>query len=521
MRYYGLGVSPGIAAGSTLWLSRNAHPQTGLSGPAAKEALALAKDRATKELQSLLSTMSPGPLRDIMEAHELILEDPELWELIDRHIDQGLTSDEAVDKALSHFHELLANSGNEYVGARSDDVYDVGQRIRRGISAMPQVKWPASEPKILVADSLYPSDAAAIDLKYVKGIVLGTGSETSHVAILARSLGIPAVILGEQVNTLNNHTPLVMDGKEGLVSTDAADQKNLRNPQKPVAVIRGHVATADGVRVHVMANIGSLFEAQVALENGADGIGLLRTEFFFEDHLPSEEEHYARLHDIAKLFGPGQPIVVRVADIGGDKPLPYLRLPAEANPFLGKRAIRLFPEYSEIYEPQLRAIVRLAQTFDIRVMFPMIATEEDWAIAKKLLAKSVADVQESTSSRRSPLAGMMIEIPSAALISETLADQAQFFSIGTNDLIQYVFAADRTQAGLSRYYQPDHPAVLRLIKMTIDAANRAGIPVALCGEMAGNLDYLPILLNLGLREFSMAPSNIPPFKQAVSNLRMG
>lgn len=513
MELFGLGAAPGKAVGPAIWY----HPNVSRAIDDRRIQLSQLRQTVLSSLKTLREQAGSEVLRDVLDAQILIADDPELWHRIETLKASGESLVSAIEHAISEAALALANLDDDYLAARADDIRDVGQQILRtipGAAEGPSV-WPATQPAILVADYLYPSDTAHLDLSLVQGFLLREGSPTSHVAILARSLGIPAVILGDAVEKIADRTLLIMDGGTGAIVSNptAISMTDLKKPDTPI--ILDKVVTRDGIVIYVEANIGAANEASLAIQKGADGIGLLRTEFLFDgSRAPSEDEHREALDTIAKAMQ-GRPVTVRAADIGGDKPLKYLTLPQESNPFLGTRAIRLLDRYPDLYDAQIRAAIHVGQSYPIKLMFPMVATLDDWHRCRAVVERIYADLPGSF--QRIPI-GMMIEVPSAALFAPELSREADFFSIGTNDLIQYLFAADRLSPGLAPYYQPRHPVVLRVLRDVIRSADQANIPVSLCGEMAGDPDNVPILLGLGLRRLSMGPANIPKVKALIQSL---
>lgn len=472
---------------------------------------------------------------EIFTAHQLFLEDPALRDRVRGQIEgEGSNAEAALAEAVAGYAELLRGMEGEIFRQRAVDVEDVGQRVLRillGLSEAPLDQLP--EPVVLVAHDLTPSDTARLDKERALGFCTAVGGTTSHTAILASSLGLPAVVgLGEEVLDLPDGTPLIIDGEEGVVIANPdeearaayqARQERLRAQQ--VAAKRAAqepAITRDGHRVEIVANVADVASARVALEHGAEGIGLLRTEFLYLNRttMPNEEEQYAAYRAIAEVMGE-RLIIIRTLDIGGDKPAPYLAIGEELNPFLGWRAIRLCLDEPDMFKTQLRAILRAGHGRNVKIMFPMIATLQELQRAKGLLREAEGElVAEGLPHAQDLEVGIMVEIPAAAVAADVLAREADFFSIGTNDLIQYTMACDRTNERVASLYQPLHPAVLRLIKGVIDAAHGAGKWVGMCGEMAGQEEAVPILLGLGLDEFSVNGSIIPVVKRIIRSLSL-
>jgi phosphotransferase system enzyme I (PtsI) len=465
----------------------------------------------------------------------LFLEDPTLLERVASKInDEQCNAEAALAEVMAGYAGLLRSSEDEVFRQRAVDVEDVGQRVLGVLIGPPNRSLDQlTESVILVAHDLTPSDIVKLDQKYVLGFCTATGSTTSHVAILARSLGLPAVVgLGEELLSFSSGTVLVVDGDNGLVilEPDETTLTTYRLRQEELQTQRlagrnaalGPATTRDGHRVKVLANVTSLDAARAALDYGAEGIGLLRTEFLFLNRAatPSEEEQYGSYRAILDVMG-DRPVIFRTLDVGGDKQAPYLRVGEELNPFLGWRAIRLCLDQPEIFKTQLRAILRAGYRRNIKIMFPMVTILEEFLHAKGLLREA----QDELAARDIPYAekpeiGMMVESPAAAIGADCLAHEAEFVSIGTNDLVQYVMACDRTNEHVAYLYQPFHPSVLRLIKAVIDAAHKANKWVGLCGEMAGEPAAVPILLGLGLDEFSVAGPVIPIVRGIVRRLSL-
>jgi phosphocarrier protein FPr len=467
----------------------------------------------------------------IFDAHLLFLDDEALRVPTHRAIFDGKRNaaaawQGAVETVAAEYRAL----DDDYLRARAADVVDVGRQtllnLLNGAAAPVLI-----EPGILLAADLSPADTARLDPKLVLGVCTAYGGPTSHSAILARTFGIPAIAgLGEAILDLADGTPLIMDGETGqvwpspepgLITEYTRRAEAVRMAQAEAkAASAAPALTRDGRRVEVAANIGALADARAALSAGAEGVGLFRTEFLFLDRraAPDEEEQFNAYHAVAQAMG-GRPVIIRTLDVGGDKPLPYLDLGHEANPFLGWRAIRLCLAQPEFFKIQLRAIVRAAAHFPIKVMFPMIATLAEWRAARALLAEARAEVGRDGGPVPDRIeTGIMVEIPSAALRADQFAAEVDFFSIGTNDLTQYTLAAERGNPRVATLADAFQPAVLELIRQVAEAAQAHGKWAGVCGELAGDPLAVPLLVGLGVSELSMAPPAIPRAKQLIRAL---
>jgi phosphoenolpyruvate-protein phosphotransferase len=383
------------------------------------------------------------------------------------------------------------------------------------------------EPCIVLAEDLTPSDTAQLDRRNVRGFCTAKGGKTSHAAILARSLGIPAVVgAGTAVLEIPPETPLILDGDKGLLIVNPVHETILeykarqrrRQDARALALASAQepAVTRDGHTVEVVANIGAVDEVEIVLQKGGEGVGLLRTEFLYlnRNTPPTEDEQTNAYQGIAKALE-GRPLIIRTLDIGGDKPLPYLPLEHEDNPFLGHRGLRLCLAHPEMFRTQLRAILRAAAHGNIKVMYPMVTDVQEVRAAKEHMQAARQNLDQRGIAFGEPETGIMVEIPATAIAADLFTPEVDFFSIGTNDLTQYTLAADRTNTKVQDIADPLHPAVLRLIANTIRVAHDAGIWVGLCGELAGDPLAAPLLLGLGLDEFSMAPAAIPAVKSVL------
>jgi phosphoenolpyruvate-protein phosphotransferase len=465
----------------------------------------------------------------IFEAHVELAEDPELASGVEERVRKLESPEAAVLAVGEEYAAEFAAMEEEYLAARADDVRDVTGQISAELTGRgPAALEALTTPSVVLARSLAPSDTARIPKGRALGFVTAEGSRTSHVSIMARSMGIPAVVgVGPALEEALDASTVAVDGAQGYAVTDPdeATVAEFEKISEGLAAERAvldqyrHVEarTRDGRRIEVAANLGSASEAEDALEWGAEGVGLFRTEFLFmeRDELPSEEEQYEAYGAVARAFG-DKPVIVRTLDVGGDKDLPGVDQPPEENPFLGWRGIRMSLDTPGLFEPQLRAILRAAAHGNLKVMFPMVVEVGELRAAKGLLEECRARLEAEGVEVGEVEVGVMIETPAAAICASELAEESAFFSIGTNDLVQYTLAADRGNERLRRLQSADHPAVLELIRQTCEAAREAGIQVGVCGEAAGDPELIPKLVALGGTELSMGAPAIPRAKKVVS-----
>jgi phosphotransferase system enzyme I (PtsI) len=493
-----------------------------------------AQEQARMELKGLRENVAARTRGDefaaIFDAHEMMLDDPMLADKVGSKIQQGIIVEQAVADATQELASLLANMEDELFAARAADVQDVGRRVLRILLGLPDTALNSLQnPSIIIAQDLTPSDTARLDPALALGFCTALGGLTSHSAILARTLGLPAVVgLGASaLASMKSGQMLVMDGGSGTLVVDPPEETLTRyraiKREKEIrleaikASARTEACTANGRRVEVAANIGEVETAREAVEFGAEGVGLLRTEFLYlnETRAPDENKQYGIYKAIFDVMGQ-RPVIIRTLDIGGDKPPSYMPFPQEMNPFLGWRAIRMCMDDTPLFKTQLRAILRAAAGHNVRIMFPMIIGLDELMCARGTVAQAEAELREAglPCAVNVPV-GIMVETPAAAVLVDVLAEAADFFSLGTNDLTQYTLAVDRGNEKVAGLFQPLHPAVLRMIKMTIDGAHRKGKWVGMCGELAGMQKAIPILLGMGLDEFSMASRSIPLAKNLI------
>lgn len=467
----------------------------------------------------------------IFQAHLMLLDDPELLPAVKEKIRKDhVCAEFAVSKVIEGYQEIFREMEDEYLKARLTDLEDIKGRLLRALCGIADTCGMITEPVILVAEDLSPSETAMMDLEYVKGIVTEKGSPVSHTAILARSLGIPAVVgagagvleevkKGETVIVDGNNGKVVFAPGEALLREYERKIEQEENWRTRLSRYREiETRTSDGKRVRVGGNAGGVKDVDRILEQGGEGIGLYRTEFIFLDRIdpPSEEEQFEIYREALEKMYP-QEVVIRTLDIGGDKSVKCVDLPLEENPFLGYRGIRNYLDSPDIYRPQLRALIRASAYGNLKIMFPMISTMEEVRRIKAAV-KEVTEVLREEEIAVAPHLdlGIMIEVPSAALMAGEMAKEVDFFSIGSNDLIQYIMAADRINSQVSYLHSPYHPSVLRIIKMAIDAAHQHRIWAGLCGEAASDLLLIPFFLGIGLDEFSVAAGSILPLKEAIT-----
>ncbi|MEA0555363.1 phosphoenolpyruvate--protein phosphotransferase [Lysinibacillus irui] len=469
----------------------------------------------------------------IFEAHLLVLKDPELIGPIKQKMaDEAVNAEYALHDVSTMFVTLFESMDDEYMSARASDIKDVTNRILAHLLGV-HIPNPShiNEQVIIVANDLTPSETAQLDRNFVLGFITDIGGRTSHSAIMARSLEIPAVVgAGTATSTIQDGDLLIVDGLSGQVIVNpTADvmaeyeekAQNYRTQQAEWStLVNEQTLSKDGVHVELAANIGSPSDLDSVLRHGAEGIGLYRTEFLYmgRENLPSEEEQFSAYKTVIEGMN-GRPVVIRTLDIGGDKHLPYLPLQEEMNPFLGHRAIRLCLDQQELFRTQLRALLRASVYGSLKIMFPMIATIREFRDAKAILLEEQEKLVSSGIAVSSDIEiGMMVEIPATAVMADIFAKEVDFFSIGTNDLIQYTMAADRMNEKVAYLYQPYNPAILRLIQMVIEAAHKEQKWVGMCGEMAGDELAVPLLLGLGLDEFSMSATSILKTRSLLKQL---
>lgn len=541
MKWQGKGVSEGLAM-AQIHLFTPKLPEISRQ-PAADAEAEVAKLEATlaaaeEELCGLYETAKEKmgeQEAEIFDAHLTILGDEYSVRepIIQRIREQKQNAAAAITDQFDELAQMFRSLGDELMAERAADAEDLKQQLlriclgcgRQDLSVLPG-------DVIVLAEELTPSDTVRMDTAHVKGIATRLGGATAHSAIIARTLGIPAAagIDGWQTEALNGHTA-ILDGADGTLTVDPTDEETAcYQSRKAQADCEAQALeafrtcpsqTKDGAALEICANIGTPQEAQQAMKYGADGVGLFRSEFLFMDRdaLPTEDEQFEAYRTAAQTMA-GKPLIIRTLDVGGDKKLPTLELPQEDNPFLGFRAIRMTLSHPEIFRPQLRAILRAAAYGDVRVMFPMIGSMDQLREAKALLREQEQTLQAEGVPTGPVKVGMMVEIPAAAVLAEEFAKEVDFFSIGTNDLTQYTLAVERGNAAVAHLYAPEHPAVLRLIAMTAQAAAERHIPCGMCGEAAGDPKLAPAFVGMGVNELSMSPRRVPAVRKLLSGLTM-
>ena len=535
----GLGVSPGIGIGKAFIIDKGPINVTkNYVNDAEKEldrlkaALEMAKEQLNELYISTIDELGEKEAQ-IFKSHEMMLEDDTfISDVEDRINREGVNAEFALNETSNVYIKMFQSIEDEYLRERSEDIKDVMNRVIRILMCISSVDFSnMEENSIIVAKDLTPSDTAQLDRTKVAAMITEVGGKTSHAAIIARIMGIPTIVgLNNITDKIKDGDTVICDGKTGkvLINPNAKQlfyynkKKNIEDDIKNE--LRNQVGlpsiTKDGFKVSLSANIGVPNDVDMALENDAEGIGLFRSEFIFmnRDRQPTEDEQFEQYKEVLVKMG-DKPVIIRTMDIGGDKNVPYIDIPKEMNPFLGYRAIRFCLGNVEVFRTQLRAILRASVYGNVKIMIPMISTMKELKDSKKILQQAKDELKsEGIKFKNDIEIGIMIEIPSAAIISDLLAKEVDFFSIGTNDLIQYTMAVDRMNSKLSYLYSQYHPALLRLIKGIIDNAHNAGIWVGMCGEAAGDPKLIPVFVGMGLDEFSMNGPSILRARYIVRNI---
>ena len=530
----GVGATPLSAVGSAVWYRPDENielpeqpPDDTVEPETERKRFAEAQERAREELEEERERAVERVGTDeaaVFDAHIQFLDDPQIEGTIIDEIDEGVPAEYAVQDGFESGIEQFEGMEGR-MSERADDLRDIRDRFVRlltGTDRMALSEFP--EESVVFAERLAPSDTAQLDPDTVAGFVTVTGGRTSHASIFARSLALPAVVgVGDDLSDIEDGTTVAIDGEAGDVIVEPNEETRKRAGRNERADVQNKsVTTADGTPIEVAANVGQPIEIEGATERGADGIGLYRTEFLFLDREapPSEDEQYETYREALASFPEGH-VVVRTLDIGGDKPIPYLDLPSEDNPFLGERGIRRSLDAdSALFETQLRALVRAASETagDLAIMFPLVATLSEFETGRERVEAVVADLEADGHSVEVPAIGTMIETPATAFLAPDLAERADFLSIGTNDLTQYMMAADRGNERVADLHDPRHPAVLRAIRRTVEATEGTDAWVGMCGEMAGDPELTELLVGLGLNELSMSAVTIPEAKARIANV---
>lgn len=496
----------------------------------------VAMEQTAKELETIKEAASKNLSAEeaaVFDAHALVLADPEMKTQVEDKIKgEKINADAALEEVANTFIAMFESMGDEYFRERAADIKDVSRRLLANLLGKP-LPNPAliDEEVVIIADDLTPSDTAQLNKNLVRGFATNIGGRTSHSAIMARSLEIPAVVACKTITEeVNDGDMIALDGIEGVVEINPdeetikafATKRDEYNAYKEELkkLVNEKTVSTDGHHVELVANIGGAKDLPGVKENGAEGVGLFRTEFLYMEsaELPSEDKQYEVYKEVLEAME-GKPVVVRTLDIGGDKEIEAIDLPKEMNPFLGVRAIRLCFQREDIFRTQLRALLRASVHGDLRIMFPMIAALNEFRKAKGILLEEKEKlIAEGVKVSDTIQVGIMIEIPAAAVLADQFAKEVDFFSIGTNDLIQYTFAADRMSSGVSYLYQPFNPSILRLVKHVIESAHKEGKWAGMCGEMAGEAMAAPLLLGLGLDEFSMSATSVLAQRKRIRNL---
>ena len=543
LKLRGIPVSEGVSRGRVVVLNRHrivpAKTSFETLNPEAEEARFLAALDKTRqqilEIQKRLHDKIGAKQSLIFDAHLLVLEDPAVLEEVNRKIrEEKLSSEYALYNATEKYAEALSAVDDSYLSERAADIRDVIQRVLGNLTGQSKQYGlkDLTEPCIIVANDLTPSDTANLDSEKVLGFITEIGSKTSHTAILARSLQIPAVLgLGKDIHELKAGQSILLDGFNGFVVISPSDQllfeygqlvKRQNTIETSLQKIRTEPAkTLDNHSITLSANIERATDVQAVLKSGATGVGLFRTEFLFINRtdLPDEEEQFQSYKKVSEALNP-EPVIIRTLDLGGDKLLSHVNVSAEMNPFLGWRAIRLCLQEKDLFRTQLRAILRASAFGNLKIMYPMISGIDELDEANNLLEECQQELRVKGEKFSEKIEiGVMIETPSAAMISDKLAKRVHFFSIGTNDLIQYALAVDRLNEKIAHLYEPTHPGILRLIKTTVDAGKENGIWTGVCGEMASDLSMVPLLIGLGVEELSVASSMVPRVKMLIRNIK--
>ena len=535
----GIGASPGIAIGMA-FVKKDpeviVQKKTIVNVIGEIEKFNAAIEKARNEIKILyentLKTVGEEEAK-IFEAHMMMLDDPEVFGKVREKIKaESVNAEWIIKEVTDMFVQIFESMEDQYLKERAADLKDVTNRVTRILLGVELVDLTnISEDVIIVSEDLTPSDTAQMNKEMVLGFITEIGGRTSHSVIMARTLEIPAVVAAQGImKSVKTGDIIAFNGEEGIIVINPDEEiiakfrkerEDIDNFKKSLESLRGcKTVSKDGFEVELVANIGTPKDVDGILRNDGEGVGLYRTEFLYMDRdmLPTEEEQFEAYKEVAEKLG-NKPVIIRTLDIGGDKELPYLELPEEMNPFLGYRAIRLCLDRKDIFKTQLRALLRASAYGNIKIMFPMISSIEELREAKAILEEAKEELYKDDISYNSQIeVGIMVEIPAVAVLSDIFAKEVDFFSIGTNDLIQYTTAVDRGNRKIAHLYNQFHPALLRLIKTVIENGHKEGIWVGMCGEVAGDPKLIPVLLGMGLDEFSMSPISILRARWIINNL---
>lgn len=539
MQIKGIGASKGVALAKVLKIEEKEIKVSEKSSRSIEDEINLFNE-AVKNVEEKIKKgkqMAKDPEHaEIFEAHLNFLNDPFTTERIIDMINQGYSSIYSVSKVYEENEQIFLSMDDEYMRERAADIRDIKSKLLYSLSGITEHDLSSiSEEVVIVANDLTPSQTVQLNKEFVKGFATNIGGPTSHTAIMARSLGIPSVVGTNNIlEQVQDGDWIAINGEKGyvIINPNSAEKAEIIKQQKlyqeyllKLKLFRGKESvTKDGHKVELAANIGSPNDLQSIIDNDAEAVGLFRSEFLYMDNVdwPSEDEQFEAYKKVVSGMN-GKRVVIRTLDIGGDKTLKYFKFPEEMNPFLGYRAIRFCLQNEKIFKTQLRALIRASYYGKVAIMIPMITNVKEFLDAKKIFEETYYELSEETS-EIAPLSeiefGLMMETPAAAILSDKFCKYADFVSIGTNDLIQYSMAADRMNESISYLYQPLNPSIIRLIKHVIDGAHKNGKWAGMCGEMAGDRRALPILVGLGLDEFSMSASNILNTREMLSNLSL-
>ena len=538
----GIPVSPGVAIGPAMVLGTENFriPQRFVTASAVE--FELTRFRTVLEAVCDEISHNVNLVRDqlgeqhaaIFSAHLMLAQDPKLIEQIEKRIRDKQSPEFAVSQILGQYAKRLQNLGGLYLAERSTDIFDLEKKILRHLLGERREELAhLTEPVLVLANNLSPSETTRLDRKFVLGFATEVGGHTSHTAILAGALELPAVVgIGKFLEDVSGSETIIIDGGHGVVIIDPdedtlvryrdSEERSRSRSKRLSSLSKLPCETQDGVAISMLGNIEFPGEAQPCKEKGAAGIGLYRTEFLYleSNREPTEEDHYQAYCQVLKAF-PGQPVVIRTLDLGSDKMPGALRAqyPDSVNPALSVRSIRLSLQHLQLFKTQLRAALRAAEFGDLQIMFPLISTLLEFRQAKMVLSDVIEDLEEQgVPFRRDVPVGMMVEVPSAVLMADEFAQEVSFFSLGTNDLIQYTLAVDRADQAVANLYRSGDPSILRMIRMIVNAARKHNISVSVCGQMSSDPVFLPLLIGMGIRQFSVTPHAIPELKEVIRNL---